>query len=59
MYRLYTYIIENSTYAYISQFMGYMKGKSALMIIDNYDNLKYKYVQRNFWAKGYCASTVD
>lgn len=42
----------------ISQFMGYMKGKSALMIFDNHVNLKYKYGQRNFWAKGYYVSTV-
>ena len=42
----------------ISQFMGYMKGKSALMIFDNHANLKYKYGQRNFWAKGYYVSTV-
>ena len=42
----------------ISQFMGYMKGKSALMIFDNHSNLKYKYGNRNFWAKGYYISTV-
>ena len=42
----------------ISQFMGYLKGKSALMIFDNHANLKYKYGQRNFWAKGYYISTV-
>ena len=42
----------------ISQFMGYLKGKSALMIFDNHANLKYKYGQRNFWAKGYYVSTV-
>ena len=42
----------------ISQFMGYLKGKSALMIFDNHANLKYKYGQRRFWAKGYYISTV-
>lgn len=42
----------------ISQFMGYLKGKSALMIFDNHSNLKYKYGNRNFWAKGYYVSTV-
>ena len=42
----------------ISQFMGYMKGKSALMIFDNHANLKYKYGQRNFWTKGYYESTI-
>ena len=42
----------------ISQFMGFLKGKSALMIFDNHANLKYKYGQRTFWAKGYYVSTV-
>ena len=42
----------------ISQFMGYLKEKSALMIFDNHSNLKYKYGNRNFWAKGYYVSTV-
>lgn len=42
----------------ISQFMGYLKGKSALMIFDNHANLKYNYGSRHFWAKGYYISTV-
>lgn len=42
----------------ISQFMGFLKGKSALMIFDNHSNLKYKYGNRTFWAKGYYVSTV-
>ena len=42
----------------ISQFMGFLKGKSALMIFDNHSNLKYKYGQRTFWAKGYYVSIV-
>lgn len=42
----------------ISQFMGFLKGKSALMIFDNHSNLKYKYGTRTFWAKGYYVSTV-
>ena len=42
----------------ISQFMGFLKGKSALMIFDNHSNLKYKFGQRTFWAKGYYVSTV-
>jgi len=42
----------------VSQFMGYLKGKSALMIFENHANLKYKYGQRTFWAKGYCVSTL-
>jgi putative transposase len=42
----------------VSSFMGYLKGKSALMIFDEHANLKYKYGQRNFWSTGYYVSTV-
>ena len=42
----------------VSQFMGYLKGKSALMIFDKHANLKYKYGNRHFWAEGYYVSTV-
>ena len=42
----------------ISAFMGYLKGKSALMIFDRHANLKYKYGNRHFWAEGYYVSTV-
>ena len=42
----------------ISSFMGYLKGKSALMIFDQHANLKYKYGNRHFWAEGYYVSTV-
>ena len=42
----------------ISQFMGYLKGKSSLMIFDRHANLKYKYGSRNFWCRGYYADTV-
>ena len=42
----------------ISCFMGYLKGKSTLMIFDKYANLKYRYGRRNFWADGYFVSTV-
>lgn len=42
----------------ISQFMGFLKDKSALMIFDNHSNLKYKYGQRTFCTKGYYVSTV-
>ena len=38
--------------------MGYLKGKSSLMIFDKHANLKYKYGNRHFWAKGYYVSTV-
>ena len=42
----------------VSSFMGYLKGKSNLMIFERHANLKYKYGNRNFWAKGYFVSTV-
>lgn len=42
----------------ISSFMGYLKGKSAMMIFDRHSNLKYKFGSRNFWATGYYVSTV-
>ena len=43
----------------VSSFMGYLKGKSALMIFDKHANLKYKFGNRNFWAEGYYVSTVE
>ena len=42
----------------VSSFMGYLKGKSSLMIFDNHANLKYKFGNRKFWAEGYYVSTV-
>ena len=42
----------------ISQFMGYLKGKSSLMIFDRHANLKYKYGNRHFWYRGYYVDTV-
>ena len=42
----------------VSSFMGDLKGKSSLMIFERHANLKYKYGNRNFWAKGYYVSTV-
>ena len=42
----------------VSSFMGYLKGKFALMIFDRHANLKYKYGSRHFWAKGYFCDTV-
>ena len=41
-----------------AQFVGYLKGKSALMIFDRHANLKYKYGNRNFWCGGYYVDTV-
>ena len=42
----------------VSQFVGYLKSKSALMIFDRHANLKYKYGRRNFWSRGYFVDTV-
>ena len=42
----------------VSQIMGYLKGKSSLMIFDRHANLKYKYGNRHFWARGYYVDTV-
>ena len=38
--------------------MGYLKGKSSLMIFDKHANLKYRYGNRNFWCRGYYVDTV-
>ncbi len=42
----------------VAQFVGYLKGKSALMIFDRHANLKYKYGSRHFWCRGYYVDTV-
>ena len=42
----------------VSQVMGYLKGKSSLMIFEKYANIKYKYGNRHFWCRGYYVDTV-
>ena len=42
----------------VSSFMGYLKGKSTLLIFERHGNLKYKYGNRVFWCRGYYVSTV-
>ena len=42
----------------VSQIVGYLKGKSSLMIFDRHANLKYKYGNRHFWCRGYYVDTV-
>ena len=42
----------------VSQIMGYLKGKSSLMIYEQWGNLKFKYRNREFWCKGYYVDTV-
>ena len=51
-------LVSIPPYLSISQFMGFLKSKSALMIFDRHANLKYKYGKRNFWARGYYVDTV-
>ncbi|MCC3377801.1 IS200/IS605 family transposase, partial [Cohnella sp. REN36] len=42
----------------VSEFMGYLKGKSSLMIFDKFANMKYRYGSRQFWCRGYFVDTV-
>ena len=42
----------------VSEVMGFLKGKSSLMIFDRHANLKYKYGNRHFWCRGYYVDTV-
>ena len=42
----------------VAEFMGYLKGKSALIMFDKHANLKYKFGNRHFWSEGYYVSTV-
>ena len=51
-------LVSIPPYLSIAQFMGYLKGKSSLMIFDRHANLKYKYGSRHFWARGYFVDTV-
>ena len=42
----------------VSEFMGYLKGKSSLMIFNKFANMKYRYGNRQFWCRGYYVDTV-
>lgn len=42
----------------VCDFMGYLKGKSTMIIFERYSNLKYKYGNRHFWSRGYYVNTV-
>ena len=52
-----SYVCEYTKYS-VSEIMGYLKGKSSLMIFDRHANLKYKYGNRHFWCRGYYVDTV-
>ena len=51
-------LVSIPPYLSVAQFVGFLKGKSALMIFDRHANLKYKYGNRHFWARGYFVDTV-
>ena len=51
-------LVSIPPYMSVSQFIGYLKGKSTLMIFDRHANLKYKYGSRHFWCRGYYVDTV-
>ena len=42
----------------VSSFMGFLKGKSSIMIYQRWENMKYKYRNRSFWCRGYYVNTV-
>ena len=54
---IHLYVAIPQKYA-VSDFMGYLKGKSSLMIFDRHANLKYQYGNRHFWCRGYYVDTV-
>ena len=51
-------LVEIPPHTSVSEFMGYLKSKSSLMIFDRHANLKYKYGNRHFWCRGYYVDTV-
>ena len=51
-------LVSIPPYLSVAQFVGFLKGKSALMIFDRHANLKYKYGKREFWSRGYYVDTV-
>ena len=54
---IHLYVAIPPKYA-VSEFVGFLKGKSSLMIFDRHANLKYKYGNRHFWCRGYYVDTV-
>lgn len=51
-------LVSIPPYLRVAQFVGYLKGKSSLMIFDRHANLKHKYGNRHFWCRGYYVDTV-
>ena len=58
MSRPYTYVSTNPAKMSVSGFMGYLKGKSALLIFQKWGNMKFAYRNREFWCKGYYVDTA-
>lgn len=59
MYRPCVYAYKNTAEYSVSHIVGYLKRKSSLMIFDRHANLKYKYMNRHFWCRGYLVNTVS
>ena len=57
MPRPYTFTTINTPKISVSGFMGYLKGKSSLMIFQKYGNLKFAYRNREFWCRGFYVDT--
>lgn len=51
-------LVEISPKHSVSSFMGYLKGKSSIMIYNKWGNMKYKYRNRSFWCRGYYVDTA-
>lgn len=51
-------LVSIPPYLSVSQIVGYLKGKSSLIIFDRHANLKYKYGNRHFWCRGYYVNTA-
>ena len=58
MFRPYPYTTRIPPKISVSYAIGYLKGKSSLIIFDRHANLKYKYGNRHFWCRGYFVDTV-
>ena len=56
---MFAHISENITKFTVSSFMGYLIGKSILMIFEKHANLKYNYGNRGFWSEVYYVSTLE
>lgn len=58
MSRSCAHVTRDSPKLRISSFMGFLKGKSSIMIYEKWGSLKYKYRGRQFWCRGYCVDTA-